>query len=63
VGAALEVGEQRFDSHGIRRLYESSDYPLARREPTGQASVSASDRAAPSGRPSRRRHEKGEAGP
>jgi hypothetical protein len=31
-GAALEVGEDRFDSHAMRRLYESSDYPLARRE-------------------------------
>jgi hypothetical protein len=62
VGAALEVGEQRFDSHGIRRLYESSEYPLARREPAGQASAFARGRAAPSGRPSRRRHEKGETG-
>jgi hypothetical protein len=31
-GAALEVGDQRFDSHGIRRLYEAPDFPLARRE-------------------------------
>jgi hypothetical protein len=31
-GAYLEVDEQRFDSVGIRRLYDSSDYPLARRE-------------------------------
>jgi hypothetical protein len=27
----LEVEERRFDSHGMRRLYESPDYPLARR--------------------------------
>ena len=31
-GAYLEVDEQRFDSVGIRRLYDSTDYPLARRE-------------------------------
>ena len=30
--AYLEVEEQRFDSVGIRRLYDSTDYPLARRE-------------------------------
>lgn len=32
-GAALEVGDQRFDSHEMRRLYQAADYPLARREP------------------------------
>jgi hypothetical protein len=31
-GAALEVGDERFDSHGMRQLYEASGYPLARRE-------------------------------
>jgi hypothetical protein len=30
VGAHLEVGEARFGSHGIRRLYDSAQCPLAR---------------------------------
>ena len=31
VGAFLEVDEQRYGSNDIRRLYESAEYPLARR--------------------------------
>jgi hypothetical protein len=31
VGAFLEVDEQRYGSDDIRRLYESPQYPLARR--------------------------------
>ena len=31
VGAFLEVDEQRYDSDAIRRLYESTEYPLNRR--------------------------------
>ena len=29
--ACLEVGEKIFDRDGIRRLYDSEDYPLVRR--------------------------------
>jgi hypothetical protein len=30
-GASLEVGQDRFDAEGIRRLYEHTGYPLDRR--------------------------------
>jgi hypothetical protein len=30
--AHLEVEESRFDSNGIRRLYDAAAYPLARRD-------------------------------
>ena len=31
-GARLEVGDERFNSNEIQRLYEASDYPLRKRE-------------------------------
>jgi hypothetical protein len=34
IGAYLEVDEERFDGKAIRRLYDSADYPLARRAPS-----------------------------
>ncbi len=31
LGAWMQVGDERFDSDDIHRLYESADYPLRRR--------------------------------
>jgi hypothetical protein len=31
LGAWMQVGDERFDSQEIRRLYESAEYPLRRR--------------------------------
>jgi hypothetical protein len=33
-GAWLEVEEERFDADAMRRLYNSTEFPLARRRPT-----------------------------
>jgi hypothetical protein len=40
-GAALEVGDERFDSRGMRQLYEAAGYPLARRERQDRSSATA----------------------
>jgi hypothetical protein len=40
-GAVLEVGEERFDSHDMRELYEAANYPLARRERADRSSATA----------------------
>ena len=53
-GAALEVGEERFDSRAMRQLYESPDYPLARpvrnASPNAAAAAPAREARRPSGR-------------
>jgi hypothetical protein len=38
-GAALEVGDERFDSRGMRQLYEAADYPLVRRKREDRSSA------------------------
>ena len=36
LAAQLKVAEEKFDGDGIRRLYESVEYPLVRRAATGE---------------------------
>jgi hypothetical protein len=33
LGAWMQVGDERYDSDEIQRLYENEDYPLRRRKP------------------------------
>lgn len=42
-GAHLEVDEQRFNAKGIRLLYESDDYPLARSATRAASAPTAQD--------------------
>lgn len=37
--AYLQVDDERFDCHGIRELYKSGEYPLARRNPGRDATI------------------------
>ena len=37
LGAWMQVGDHRFDSDDIHRLYESGDYPLRRRHRSASA--------------------------
>jgi Arc/MetJ-type ribon-helix-helix transcriptional regulator len=39
LGAWLQVGDERFDSDKIHRLYECDDYPLQRRTDDGLGEV------------------------
>jgi hypothetical protein len=42
-GAYLQVEEARFDQNGIRTLYDSAEFPLARRAPEPPAEAAATD--------------------
>src|ERR1700704_6471629 len=42
-GAYLQVEEARFDQNGIRTLYDSAEFPLARRAPEPPAEPVTSD--------------------
>lgn len=37
--AYLQVDDERFDSHGIRELYENAEYPLVRQNREREAAV------------------------
>src|SRR5262249_25081941 len=46
-GAALEVADERFDSHGMCRLYQAPDFPLAQRQQKTATSATPPSRALP----------------
>jgi hypothetical protein len=45
LGAWMQVGDERFDSDGIHRLYESDDYPLRRRKRSSASETSTAEKS------------------
>jgi len=47
-GAWLDVGDERFNSIEIQRLYDADDYPLRKSQETERTRVSRTERGPPS---------------